>query len=63
MVVVATYWLSYEYVSNARQFNDPVFQSRAMARGAYQVLVLVAPYLSDEGRTLFTRLASEYLKD
>ncbi len=63
MVVVATYWLSYEYVSNARQFNDPVFQSRAMARGAYQVLVLVAPYLTDEGRTLFTRLASEYLKD
>ena len=63
MVVVATYWLSYEYVSNARQFNDPVFQSRAMARGAYQVLVLVAPYLSEEGRTLFTRLASEYLKD
>ena len=63
MVVVATYWLSFEYVSNARQFNDPVFQNRAMARGAYQVLVLIAPYLSDEGRTLFTRLASEYLKD
>ncbi len=63
MVVVATYWLSFEYVSNARRFSDPVFQSGAMARGAYQVLVLVAPYLPEDGRALFMRLASEYLKD
>ena len=63
MVVVATYWLSYEYVGNARRFNDPQFQGHAMARGAYQVLALLAPYLSDDGRALFTRLADEYLKE
>jgi len=63
MVVVTTWWLSYEYVRNARRFNDPAYQGAAMARGAYHVLALLAPYLSDEGRTLFTRLAAEYLKD
>ncbi len=63
MVVVTTWWLSFEYVGNARRFNDPGYQSAAMARGAYQVLVMLAPYLSDDGRALFTRLADEYLKD
>lgn len=62
MVVVATYWLSYEYVGNARRFNEPDYQNAAMARGAYQVLVLLAPYLSEDGRALFTRLADEYLR-
>jgi AcrR family transcriptional regulator len=62
MVVVATYWLSYEYVGNARRFNEPGYQNAAMARGAYQVLVLLAPYLSEDGRALFTRLADEYLR-
>ena len=32
-----------------------------MARGAYQVLAMLAPFLSDEGRVLFQRLAREYL--
>ena len=63
MVVVATWWLSYEYVRNARRFGEPAYQSAAMARGAYHVLVLLAPYLTEEGRALFTRLAAEYLKD
>ena len=63
MVVVTTYWLSFEYVSNARRFSDPQYQSAAIARGAYQVLVMLAPYLPEDGRLLFTRLAHEYLKD
>ena len=62
MVVVTTWWLSYEYVGNARRFNDPDYQNAAMARGAYQVLVLLAPYLSEDGRALFNRLANEYLR-
>jgi AcrR family transcriptional regulator len=62
MVVVATYWLSFEYVSNARRFNETRYQSEALARGAYQVLALVAPYLSASGRALFQRLAHEYIK-
>jgi len=62
MVLVATYWLSYEYVGHARQFNEPAYQSAAMARGAYQVLALLAPHLDDDGRALLERLADEYLK-
>ena len=33
-----------------------------MARGAYQVLALLAFYLDDDGRALLERLADEYLK-
>lgn len=63
MVVVATHWLSFEYIRNARRFSDPNYQSGAMARGAYQVLALVAPYLKDDARALFEKLAREYLKE
>ncbi len=62
MVVVTTWWLSYEYVTNARRFSDTGYQSAAMARGAYQVLAMLAPFLNDEGRVLFQKLAREYLK-
>ena len=63
MVVVATWWLSYEFTRNARRFNEPAYQGAAMARGAYQVLALLVPYLSEDGHALFTRLAAEYLKE
>ena len=41
MVVVATYWLSYEYVRDPRHPQDEA----TLARGAYQVMALVAPFL------------------
>jgi AcrR family transcriptional regulator len=63
MVVVTTHWLSFEYIRNARRFSDPGYQSAALARGAYQVLSLVAPYLEQEPRALFEKLATEYIKD
>jgi len=62
MVVVATWWLSWEYVRNARRFGETAYQNAAIARGAYHVLVLLAPYLSADGHALFRRLASEYLE-
>ncbi len=62
MVVVTTYWLSYEFSRNARKFNEAQYQNDAMARGAFQVLSLVAPFLSPGGKTLFERLALEYLQ-
>ena len=63
IVVVATYWLSYEYVRNARQFNEPQAMSQAMSRGVYQVMALAAPFLIGDSRELFQRLAAEYLED
>ena len=63
MVVVATYWLSYEYVLNPRRFGDPEYVSQAVSRGCYQVMVLMAPYLSGPARLLFERLAGAYTTD
>lgn len=61
MVVVATYWLSYEYVMNARRFTEPEYVAAVVARGCYQVMALAAPYLAGDARRLFARLAAAYL--
>ena len=63
MVVVATYWLSYEYVSNARRFSDSAYQGEAIARGAYQVLSLTGAYLTGPSRQLWQQLADQYLPE
>jgi AcrR family transcriptional regulator len=63
MVVVATYWVSYQYVMNPRHFSEPEVVGQAVSRGCYQVLALTAPYLVGDARTLFERLAGEYLSD
>jgi AcrR family transcriptional regulator len=62
MVVVATYWLSYEYVLNPRKFSELEVVGAALSRGCYQVMALTAPYLVGDGRVLFDRLAFEYVK-
>lgn len=61
MVVVATWWLSYEHVRDPRRFGDPQWQDGALARGAFQVMALAGAYLSGDARTLFERLALQYL--
>jgi hypothetical protein len=55
--VVALYWLSFE---SARHPRRPA-EGGTMARGAYQVLMLVAPFLRAEGRLHLEQLAQEYL--
>jgi len=45
MVVVLTYWLSFEYVRNPRQALEPENAQAALLRGAYHVLNLLLPYL------------------
>ncbi len=57
MVVVITYWLSFEYVRNPRNPQEgPI-----AARGAYQVMALLAPFLVGESRDLVEKLSREYL--
>jgi len=63
MVVIATYWLSYEYVRNPRKLGDAKVINVALSRGVYQVLSLIAPYLQGNARLLFEKLAREYLGD
>jgi len=57
MAVVATYWLSYEYVRDPRNPQP----GATVARGAYQVMALVAPFLIGSSRALFERLAESYV--
>jgi AcrR family transcriptional regulator len=62
IVVVGTYWLSYEYVRNPRRYTEQQAMADALARGCYQVLSLIGPYLRGETQLLFEKLAEEYLK-
>jgi AcrR family transcriptional regulator len=61
MVVVLTYWLSYEYVNNPRKALEPESAGPALLRGAFHVLSLLAPYLDEDGRRHLRALASRYL--
>ncbi|MFI4939326.1 MAG: TetR/AcrR family transcriptional regulator [Burkholderiales bacterium] len=62
MVVVATYWLSYEYVLNPRKYTEEQAIANTLARGCYHVLSLIGPYLRGSTQLLFEKLTEEYLK-
>ena len=50
LAVVATGWLPFEYITDARRFGDPAFAQSCIARGVAQMLALLHPWLSIEGR-------------
>ncbi len=60
MVVVATYWLSFEYVRDPRHALEPESAGPALLRGAYHVLCLLLPYLDPPGREHLHSLATPY---
>jgi AcrR family transcriptional regulator len=60
MVVVLTYWLSYEYVRNPREALEPAHAQGALLRGAHHTLHLLAPYLAPEQRRHLLALGSAY---
>lgn len=62
LVVVATYWLSYEYVRNPRKYTEQQAIADALGRGCYQVLSLIGPYLRGSTHFLFEKLTEEYVK-
>lgn len=57
MTVLATYWLSFEFVRDPRRKLD----GDALARGAFQCMSLIAPYLVGGSRAWFDTLSKEYL--
>ena len=63
MVVVLTYWLSYEYVRNPRQALEPEHAQHALMRGAYYTLHLLAPYLVPAQRQHLLSLGEAYVDD
>jgi len=60
MVVVLTYWLSFEYVRNPRKALEPESAGAALARGAYHVLSLLMPYLAPAERDHLHGLVAPY---
>lgn len=57
MTVVATYWLSFEFVRAPRK----AMGDAALGRGVFQVMSIVAPYLQGRSRALFEKLSQDYL--
>jgi AcrR family transcriptional regulator len=57
IAVVSLYWLSFESARHPKAWPE----QQAMSRGAYQVLMLVAPFLQAESRFHLEALAQEYL--
>ena len=60
MVVVLTYWLSYEYVREPRKALEPDSASASMGRGAFHTLSLLLPYLETASRQHLHLLAGAY---
>ena len=60
MVVVLTYWLSFEYVRDPRNALEPDNAQQALMRGAYHVLNLLAPYLEASQRQHLLQLTGAY---
>ena len=63
MVVVLTYWLSYEYVCDPRNALEPGSAQLALLRGAHHVLHLLVPYLEPAQRQHLLQLAGAYGED
>jgi AcrR family transcriptional regulator len=60
MVVVLTYWLSFEYVRDPRRALEPESAQAALLRGAGHVLNLLVPYLEPGQRAHLLTLAGAY---
>ena len=57
IVLVASYWMSFEF---ARDPKTPL-DDKTLARGAFHVIALAAPYLEPRERELFDELAKRYV--
>jgi AcrR family transcriptional regulator len=60
MVVLLTYWLSYEYVCDPRRALEPEHAQAALLRGAGHVLGLLGPYMDERHREHLYQLAGAY---
>jgi AcrR family transcriptional regulator len=60
MVVVLTYWLSFEYVRDPRHALEPAHAQTALLRGAYHVLNLLTPYLEPQQRSHLLAIVDTY---
>lgn len=59
MVVLSTYWLSYQFVMNPRKYNDPEEIGAGLHQASYHILSQMAPYLKGRSRELYEKMAHE----
>jgi AcrR family transcriptional regulator len=57
IVLVASYWTSFEFARDPKATQDDT----TLARGAFHVISLAAPYLEPRERELFDQLAKRYV--
>jgi AcrR family transcriptional regulator len=57
IVLVASYWMSFANARDPRAVDD----GKTLARGAFHVIALAAPYLEPRERELFDQLAKRYI--
>jgi len=57
LVLLATYWFSFEYVNNPRHALESESESPSITRGAEQLLSLLSPYLASDAREQLERPA------
>jgi AcrR family transcriptional regulator len=62
MVVLVTYWLSFEYVREPRKALEAESAAAAMGRGGYHALALLLPHLDAASREHLHMLAAAYLQ-
>ena len=60
MVVMLTYWLSYEYVRDPRRALEPASAQLSLLRGAHHMLNLLVPYLEQAQRRHLLGLVQAY---
>jgi AcrR family transcriptional regulator len=60
MVVMLTWWLSYEYVQDPRHAMEDANANRSAMRGAQQVLGVLLPYLNPQPKAQLQSLINVY---
>lgn len=55
--MIATYWLSFQFVQHPRQYNDPNAIRDHLHGVSYHILSILAPYLRGKPRRAFDLLA------
>src|SRR6201996_9255015 len=58
MGLLATYWLSYQYVMNPRKYNDQDAIRAELHQASLHIISIMAPYLRGRSRQIFDDLAS-----
>ena len=61
--IIATYWLSYQFVMNPRQYNDQQAIGKDLRRVSRQILSILAPYLRGKSRQMFDELVRQASDD